>query len=83
VVLKQAERGALTLVEGRAYRVPPRKVKRVVDTVGAGDGFNAGFLAGILRGLGISDSLKLGAQVGARAVAKLGDYAGYPRKSAN
>jgi len=80
VVLKRAERGALALAEGQVHRAPAQEVKRVVDTVGAGDGFNAGFLAGTLRGLAIPDALKLGAQVGAKAVAQLGDYSGYPRK---
>ena len=80
VVLKQAERGAIALSGDKLYRVSPRRVKKVVDTVGAGDGFNAGFLAGVLRGLEIDECLSLGAEIGAKAVGKLGDYAGYPKK---
>jgi 2-dehydro-3-deoxygluconokinase len=79
VVLKRAAKGAAALVKGQRLRTSGRRVARVVDSVGAGDGFNAGFLAGMLRGLGIAECLDLGAKVGARAVQTLGDYAGYPR----
>ena len=81
VVLKQAARGAIAWSEGELFQAKPARVKKVVDSVGAGDGFNAGFLAGVTRKLSLEESLELGAQVGARAVATLGDYAGYPRVS--
>jgi 2-dehydro-3-deoxygluconokinase len=80
VVLKRAERGALALAEGRRYSAPAHPVKQVIDPVGAGDGFDAGFLAGWLRGDSIEASLQLGARIGAAAVEVLGDYAGYPRE---
>ncbi len=79
VVLKRAERGALALVAGQRYEAPAVAVEHVIDPVGAGDGFDAGFLAGLLRGDDINACLALGARVGAASVAALGDYAGYPR----
>jgi 2-dehydro-3-deoxygluconokinase len=79
VVLKCAERGAFALADGATIHVPAVPVERVVDPVGAGDGFDAGFLACWLRGDSLEDSLRLGAHVGAASVAALGDYAGYPR----
>jgi 2-dehydro-3-deoxygluconokinase len=79
VVLKRAERGALALAEGRQLEAPAEPVARVLDPVGAGDGFDAGFLAGWLRGDSLDAALRLGARVGAAAVAALGDYNGYPR----
>lgn len=78
VVLKRSEHGASALVDGQIIREPAAPVERVVDPVGAGDGFNAGFLAGRLRDLDIAGALRLGAHVGAAAVETLGDYAGYP-----
>jgi 2-dehydro-3-deoxygluconokinase len=80
VVLKRAERGALALTDGIRYAAPAHPVKQVIDPVGAGDGFDAGFLAGWLRGNSIEESLELGARIGAAAVEVLGDYAGYPRE---
>lgn len=79
VVLKLSERGAIAETHGKRIAVPAAPVERVVDPVGAGDGFDAGFLAGLLRGASLEDALRLGAQVGAASVAALGDYAGYPR----
>jgi 2-dehydro-3-deoxygluconokinase len=81
VVLKCAERGAFARAEGHTIHAPAAPVERVVDPVGAGDGFDAGFLAGWLRGDSLEDSLHLGARVGAASVQALGDYAGYPRIS--
>lgn len=79
VVLKQAEAGAMALAGGELLRVPPSPVQQVLDPVGAGDGFDAGFLSGWLRGLDLAGCLSLGAKVGARAVEVFGDYHGYPR----
>lgn len=78
VVCKQAERGATALVGGRSLHAPARPAARVLDPVGAGDAFDAGFLAGVLRGLAPEQALDLGARLGAAAVAALGDYAGTP-----
>lgn len=80
VVLKRAEQGAWLWREGEVIQVPAYPVARVVDPVGAGDGFDAGFLSGWLRGLDLIDCLRLGARVGAAAVGVLGDYHGYPRQ---
>jgi 2-dehydro-3-deoxygluconokinase len=81
VVLKCAERGAFARAEGRTIHAPAAPVERVIDPVGAGDGFDAGFLAGWLRGDSLEDALRLGARVGAASVQVLGDYAGYPQIS--
>jgi 2-dehydro-3-deoxygluconokinase len=78
IILKRGERGALALIDNVLIESKPIKVDDVVDPVGAGDGFDAGFIAGILRGWDISSSLNLGARVGASAVSVIGDYEGYP-----
>jgi 2-dehydro-3-deoxygluconokinase len=79
-VLKRGERGACALAEGKITEVPAAPSHQVVDPVGAGDGFDAGFIAGWLRGNALEDCLRLGAVVGAAAVSVTGDYAGYPRQ---
>ncbi|MDQ0188829.1 sugar kinase [Alicyclobacillus cycloheptanicus] len=78
VVLKLGEAGAVASVQGAQTRTPAWPVSRVVDTVGAGDGFNAGWIAGMLRGFDLNEALKLGAVVGAYAVTSMADYDGYP-----
>jgi sugar/nucleoside kinase (ribokinase family) len=61
------------------YRAAAPKV-RTVDTTGAGDAFNAGFLAARLQGLGFDRALRAGNGVGARSVQRAGGSAGLPRR---
>lgn len=50
VVLKNGARGPLIAVNGAVDQTDLPEVARVVDTSGAGDSFNAGYLAARLRG---------------------------------
>jgi 2-dehydro-3-deoxygluconokinase len=77
VVVKRGERGAMALQNGEIATIDAVPVT-VVDTVGAGDGFDAGFIAGMLRGEPLQRCLELGVQVGAAAVTSAGDWEGYP-----
>jgi ribokinase len=52
---------------------------KVVDTTGAGDAFNAGFLYGLINGKRLLDCAKLGNFVASRCVMKLGARTGLPR----
>ena len=61
LVVTRGELGALAIREGQTAEVPAEPITRLVDTTGAGDLFAAGFLAGEGRGLGLEQSLKLGA----------------------
>lgn len=64
---------ARVTVEEAAPKVRP------VDTTGAGDAFNAGFLAGLLSGLPARRTLRLGNTVGARSTQSVGGLDGLPR----
>ncbi|MBZ5593000.1 MAG: sugar kinase [Acidobacteriia bacterium] len=70
-VVKLGGRGALVCTEGRLFRVPAVKA-RVVDTTGAGDSFDAGFLACFLKGGSLEAAARAGAVAGARAVSAVG-----------
>jgi len=71
LVVKLGREGCL-IVEGRdVERVSGFKVD-VVDSTGAGDAFNAGFIYGLLRGLRPSDAARLGNAVGAYKCTGLG-----------
>jgi 2-dehydro-3-deoxygluconokinase len=77
-VLKRGERGSIAsdanvLIESAAVRVP------VVDTVGAGDAFVAGFLSGRLRGDGLAECLRTATAAGAFACMGMGDWESMPR----
>ena len=70
--------GALIATAEARRTVPPFTIPRVVDTVGAGDGFDAGFVAGRLLGYDPWRAAELGNVVGAHALMVEGDYEGYP-----
>lgn len=76
-VAKLGREGAMTLESGRVVRVPAYTV-RPLDTTGAGDSFNAGFLTGWLGGEPILDCLRLGAACGALSTLGLGGTARQP-----
>lgn len=80
-VVKLGSRGALVATRGCREIVPPYSVPRVVDTVGAGDGFDAGFVAGQLMGRDPIESARLGNAVAAHALMVSGDFEGYPTLS--
>ncbi|PRO86895.1 2-dehydro-3-deoxygluconokinase [Lactiplantibacillus pentosus] len=79
VVVKVGPHGAfIKTKDGQVFDVPGYKVAKVVDTVGAGDGFAAGFITGQLEGLSVEESAKRGNAVGAFGVQSPGDNDGYP-----
>ncbi|WP_242661456.1 sugar kinase [Alkaliphilus metalliredigens] len=56
-------------------------VERPIDTVGAGDGYAAGFLSGLLNQLSLEECGKLANAVGAMATLVRGDMEGFPTLS--
>lgn len=78
VVVKLGVAGAYLATPETRVHVPGFPVSRVVDTIGAGDAFAAGFVAGLLKGLPAPEAVRVGNAAGARAVAVLGDVEGLP-----
>ena len=76
-VIKLGKTGAMAIKDGQKYFAPAYTVK-AVDTTGAGDSFNAGFVYGFLQGLPMEDCLKCGNGCGALSVTKLGGNTGFP-----
>ncbi|MEI7027010.1 sugar kinase [Paenibacillus sp. y28] len=66
------------LENGQLTAVPFFKVDKVVDTVGAGDGFCAGFLSGVVQGQAYVDAVRLGNLIGSMVVQMEGDWEGIP-----
>jgi len=56
LVLKRGADETILLVDGKETRVPVPPVASVIDTTGAGDTFNAGYLAARLRGASPEES---------------------------
>lgn len=82
VIAKLGPDGALGLDSGATpVHVPAVPVPAVVDPVGAGDAFCAGFIAGRLDGVDLETALRMGTACGALAVAAVGDQAGLPDRA--
>lgn len=78
-VVKLGVDGALALQRGGVpISSPALGIPSVVDPVGAGDGFCAGFIAARLEGEDIPTALRNANACGAAAVAAVGDLAGLP-----
>lgn len=77
-VIKQGGEGCTAYIDGQDHQAPARRVQ-VVDTVGAGDAFVAGYLAETVKGHGPQSRLALAVTTGALACAVPGDWEGAPR----
>ena len=80
VVVKLGEKGCYVTDGKEEHLIPPPKVK-VVDTTGAGDAFNAGFLYGLINGKDLNTCGRLGNFVASRCVMSMGARKGLPRLS--
>jgi len=68
VVVKSGPNGAIALdADGKVFRAEAPAVT-VIDTIGAGDVFNAAFLAAFAAGNGLEESLAAGTRVASRAI---------------
>lgn len=71
VVVKDGEEGAVGAQAGEIVVAPAVPV-RAVDTTGAGDSFDAGFVAGFIAGEGLERCLALGNACGALSTRRVG-----------
>ncbi|MFC4303797.1 carbohydrate kinase family protein [Cohnella boryungensis] len=77
VVVKLGADGAISMKEGALTRLPGYSVQ-TVDTTGAGDSFNAGYLYGFLQKLDVESCLRYGNACGAMSVSAFGGSTGTP-----
>ncbi|MFC0471132.1 sugar kinase [Halalkalibacter kiskunsagensis] len=80
VILKVGAEGAYYFTKEEGQLVPGFHVDKVVDPVGAGDGFAAGFMSGMLDKLPIYEAVQRGNAVGAIVTMVNGDVEGLPEK---
>lgn len=78
VAVKCGTDGALAVTrDGRVRRVPSLPVQ-AVDTTGAGDSFDAGFLSGFLAGRPVGECLALGVTAGSLSTRRVGGTTAQP-----
>lgn len=78
VAVKQGEKGSVGYYNGETVVSPALPVSKVIDTVGAGDGFNAGVIYGFLQGWPLEKMLHFGNTIGSMVVGVAGDNEGLP-----
>jgi len=78
VIVKKGAKGALGSDGKNIYEVDAIKPKALVDTVGAGDGFAAGFLTSLVQGKSLEECVKFANAVGSLVVGVEGDNEGLP-----
>lgn len=76
-VIKRGKSGSIAVRDQKLYQAPSYTVT-AVDTTGAGDSFNAGFVYGFLRGKTMEECLQCGNACGALSVTALGGNTGFP-----
>ncbi|NWJ41890.1 MAG: carbohydrate kinase family protein [Geothrix sp.] len=65
VVVKQGNQGAQAMADGRILSCPPFLNRDVVDAIGAGDSFDAGFVSCFIEGKSLEECLRFGNLMGA------------------
>ena len=80
-VVKLGREGAYFDSDNATGYVAGFPVSKVVDTVGAGDGFAVGVISALLDGLSVPAAVTRGVWIGARAVQVLGDSEGLPTRA--
>ena len=79
IVIKMGEKGAVVYADGKEYTQPALTVK-VVDAVGAGDSFDAGFVYGYLNRYDWQKCLQIGCLCGSYNTTRAGGIAGQLRR---
>ncbi|WP_026582634.1 sugar kinase [Bacillus sp. J33] len=78
IAIKQGEKGSVGYHDGEYIKAPAFKAKKVIDTVGAGDGFDSGFIYGLLNQWPLEKTLKFANAIGSMVVSVSGDNEGLP-----
>lgn len=81
VVIKLGAKGAYYRTQLNEAFVPGVVVPKVVDTVGAGDGFAVGVISALLENLDFAQATARGNWIGSQAVQSRGDMEGLPTRA--
>jgi len=79
VAVKLGEKGCYVTDGKQSHEVPSYKT-RVIDTTGAGDAWNAGFLYGLIKKKDLSECGRLGNFIASKCIAKVGARTGLLRE---
>jgi len=77
LVVKRGNKGSMVFCQDQLFDLPPFLNTQVVDTTGAGDSFNAGFIYQFINGHSIADCQRFGNLTGAVSTTQAGGTAAF------
>jgi len=77
-IVKGGDNETFIVEKNKVSTVPYYKVDQVIDTVGAGDGFCAGFITGMLKNYTYTEAVRLGNLIGSMVIQMEGDWEAIP-----
>ncbi len=78
VVVKTGAKGAFGATKDERFQEPTFRAEKIVDTVGAGDGFAAGVISAMAEGLPMRECVRRGNAIGTLQIMSVGDNTGLP-----
>ncbi len=81
VFVKTGAKGARVCTRQGSFGVKAYPPRRIVDTVGAGDGFAVGVISGLLEGLDPAKAAQRGCAIGTMQIMNAGDNEGLPTRA--
>lgn len=80
VVVKTGAKGAFAATKSESFQEPTFHAEKIVDTVGAGDGFAVGVISGLAEGLPLRECVRRGNAIGTIQIMSEGDNTGLPTR---
>ena len=80
VIVKTGADGAETFTKDGSFHTPAYPPKKIVDTVGAGDGFAAGVESALMEGLSLEEAVRRGSAIGTIQIMHVSDNEGLPTR---
>ena len=71
-------KGAFGATKDERFQEPTFRAEKIVDTVGAGDGFAAGGISAMAEGLPLRECVRRGNAIGTLQIMSVGDNTGLP-----
>jgi 2-dehydro-3-deoxygluconokinase len=80
VIVKTGKDGAYAANANESFRCPTYQEDKIVDTVGAGDGFATGILSAVNEGLSLQEAVLRANAIGTIQIQSVGDNDGLPTR---
>ena len=78
--IKRGYRGVLVSGDEKVVEVPAMPPREFMDSIGAGDAFDAAFLQGMLEGRAIGDAARMGVAAATMSIEGVGGTETFPKR---